>query len=299
MKKLLAATALATFASVTFAQLSPLPPSSVTDGVSVQTIGLNAGATHWESTSTLGAFKVDSTTSGNAPLLTSTYNPLGLPFATNVPASVLSFKSAINTTGGTIRTAFLAESAGWMNDLGYTYSGIPQSASSYTVAQNIQIDPSPSGIAFGSYFDVSLASGEAANFDLWLNGVGDFGTDPAPSGAGGAYTAFNPSNSNPYVAPGNVLWSQTPLMVSTWIPALGTYVDVATYIVAFEDWRRTMTTSDGDYSDLILAVQIYDQNGTPFTPVPEPSTYGLLGAGALLGMIALRRARSKKSRGLS
>jgi hypothetical protein len=295
MKKLIAATALAIFATAAFAQLSPLPPSSVTDGVSLQTIGLNAGATHWDSTSTLGAFKVDSTTSGNAPLLTTTYNPLGLPFATNVPASLLAFKSSINGTGGTIRTAFLAESAGWMNDFGYTYSGIPQSSSSFTVAQNIQIDPSPSGIAFGSYFDVSLASGEAANFDLWLNGVGDFGVNPAPTGAGGVYTAFNPSNSNPYNAPGNAFWSQTPLMVSTWIPALGAYADVATYIVAFEDWKRTMSTSDGDYSDLILAVQIYDQNGTPFTPVPEPSTYGLLGAGALFGVIALRRARAKKS----
>jgi len=294
MKKLFAATALATFASAAFAQLSPLPPSSVTDGVSLQSIGLNAGATHWDSTSTLGAFKIDSTTSGTAPLLSATYNPLGLPFATSVPASVLSFKSSINTTGGTIRTAFLAESAGWMNDFGYTYSGNP-SVNSFTVAQNIQIDPSPSSVAFGSYFDVNLASGEAANFDLWLNGVGDFGLNPAPTGAGGVYTAFNPSNSTPYTAPGNALWSQTPLMVSTWIPALGTYVDVATYIVAFEDWRRTMSTSDGDYSDLILAVQNYDQNGTPFTPVPEPSTYGLLGAGALLGVIALRRARAKKA----
>jgi hypothetical protein len=292
MKTVLSIAAFAALAGSAFAQLSSLPPSSTTEGIAVNPEGVNAGATHWDNPSTLGAYKAASTTDGNAPITTPAYNPLGLPFASTVPTAVASFKSQINTSGGTIRGIYVAESAGWQNDFGYTYSGNPAGPNSYTVFQNIQGNPAdgPTTVSFGQYFDVPLSIGQASNFDFWLNGVGAMGTaNPTPpTDNGGVYTAFNQANSSSFINGGNVLWSQTPLLVNTFVPALGAYVDVATYLVAFEDWRQDRG-SDRDFSDLIVGVQFFNANGLPFAPVPEPSTYGLIGAAALLGLIARRR----------
>jgi hypothetical protein len=51
---------------------------------------------------------------------------------------------------------------------------------------------------------------------------------------------------------------------------------------------------DWDYNDIVLALQFFDKNGTPLTPVPESSTYGLIGAAGLLGLVLVRRFKSKK-----
>jgi hypothetical protein len=44
----------------------------------------------------------------------------------------------------------------------------------------------------------------------------------------------------------------------------------------------------------MFALQFFGPDGKPFTPVPEPATYGLIGAAALLGLVAARRFKSKK-----
>jgi len=70
-------------------------------------------------------------------------------------------------------------------------------------------------------------------------------------------------------------------------------MDVSTYIVGLEDWRLDRQ-SDADYSDTILALQFFTDSGAPITPpVPEPSTYGLIGAVALLGLVAVRKYTRK------
>jgi hypothetical protein len=296
MKTVRAITALAALAgSSAFAQLSTLPPPSSSDGVTIQPIGMNAGATHWEDPNDLGAYRVASdATSGPTP-----GNPdsvLGLTWAATPPGGAMAALNAVNAGGGTIRAIFTGETAGWYNDFGYTYDLTPVApgSESYTVLSNVQAVP-PSTVTFGQYIDVALLAGEASTFDFWLNATDSFTTaNPTPPTTnGGVYTAFRPNNSSPYIGTGNVRWTQSPLMVNTWINATVGYQDVSTWLVAFEDWRLDRG-SDNDYSDFIFAVQFFDSNGNPFgnNPVPEPSTYGLMGAVALLGLVAWRRRKA-------
>jgi hypothetical protein len=211
-----------------------------------------------------------------------------------MPSGVTSALSSINTSGGTVRAIFTGETAGWYNDFGYTYTGNP-SLDSFTVFSNIQAVSPGSTVAFGDHVDIALLPGDASTFDFWLNGTDSFTTtNPTPPTTnGGVYTVLHPTNSSPYIAPGNVRWGTTPLLVNTWVPALGAYADVSTYLVTVEDWRLDRQ-SDADYSDFTFALQFYNANGVPFgdTPVPEPSTYGLMGAISLLGLAVWRRKKA-------
>jgi len=291
MKTLITIAAVAAFAGTGYAQImTTLPPSSTTEGVLINTIGVNAGATHWDSASSLGSFKNIGSTEGTASINSSAYNPLGLVFASAIPAALQSSLNAVNAKGGIIRTIFLAESASWQDSLGYTYSGNFAGPQSFTALAKIENDPAsgnPSTVQFGSYFDVSLSVGAENSFDFWFQGEN--------ATYGGDYTLFHPSNSSNYIAPGNALWSQQSVVANTWNAALNAYVDQTTYIVGLGDWRLDRG-SDNDYSDTVIALQFYTLSGTPFEPgaVPEPSTYGLIGASALLGLVALRR-RMRKS----
>jgi hypothetical protein len=147
-------------------------------------------------------------------------------------------------------------------------------------------NPSAINVQFGDYFDVNFAIGANASFDLWFQGENAIN--------GGDYTLFHPSNSSPNLAPGNVKWSQQTVIANTWNVSMNAYVDVTTYVIGLEDWRLDGGT-DYDYSDSIIALQFYTLSGAPFPDgaVPEPSTYGLIGAGALLGLVALRRRTRK------
>jgi hypothetical protein len=58
-------------------------------------------------------------------------------------------------------------------------------------------------------------------------------------------------------------------------------------VIAIEDWRNF----DADFTDMFFAIEIGTRFGEPQFPVPEPSTYGLIGAMLLLVLVAVRRAR--------
>jgi len=297
MKTVSALAVFAVLAAGAHAQLATLPPPSSTDGVPVQNIGVNAGATHWENPSTLGAYRISGDTFQDPLTPGAPDSHLGLVWAKGVNSSAASAKAAINVGGGTIRAiSLVGESAGWLNDFGYTYTGNPAGPRSFSVLNDIQTTGGSPTAAYGQYVDVRLGIGEAASFDFWLNGSDSFtaANPPGPTTNGGVYSIFNQASSLPFLEGGNALWAQSAILVNTWVPALGAYADVATYLVSIEDWRLDRG-ADRDYSDLRIALQFYNANGLPFGPVPEPSTYGLIGAAALLGLVAFRRFKAKKT----
>lgn len=294
MKTLITLAAVAALAGTGYAQMTTLPPASSTDGVLINPIGLNAGATHWDAPSGINSFKVDSLTKGTAGITTVAYNPIGLPFSTSMPWTVQANLDTMNAKGGIIRTIFLADSASWHDSLGYTYSGNFAGPQSFTTFGQMEVNPAsvnPVNVKFGDYFDVSLLPGTASKFDLWFQGEN--------ATYGGDYTLFHPSNSSVNIAPGNALWGQQSLLTNTWNATLGAYVDITTYVVGLEDWRLDRG-SDHDYSDAVIAFQFYTLTGAPAPQVvPEPAAYGLVGAAALLGLVALRRRTRKNLTSLS
>jgi hypothetical protein len=286
MKTLIMLAVGSALAGTGYAQImTTLPPTAP---IPIQSIGLSAGATHWDSAGAMASFKIDGLTEGNNRITSLIYNPLGLSFSSSIPASLQASLNSLNTNGGSIRTIFISESAGWTDSLGYTFTGNmagPQSYTAFAQMQDTATSGTSANIKFGDYFDVNLAVGAAAKFDLWFQG------QDALNGAD--YTLFHPANGSSTVAPGNALWAQLAVTENTWIPSKNAYMDVSTYIVGLEDWRLDRQ-ADADYSDTILALQFFTDSGAPITPpVPEPSTYGLIGAVALLGLVAVRKYTRK------
>ncbi len=289
MKHFISFFAAPVLASSLSAQFLSLPPSSTDDGIIVQSIGMNAGTDQWNSSSGLAAYQFSSDTNTDRINLGTDNNPLGLTWQNSPSADAAAAKNLLNTTGGTIRAIFLGETAGWLNDFGYTYSGNP-SSDSYTISHAIQSSGASANVQFGQYVDLSLPAGGAANFDFWLNAVGAMGTNPqpGPSASGGIYTAFDPANSSPGSGTRQFAWATSPIAVNTYLPQQNGYAPVETYLISAEDWRIG-TGSDKDFSDYTFALQFFDANGTPIGAVPEPAAAALL-----IGSLALSAGLYKR-----
>ncbi len=196
------------------------------------------------------------------------------------------FSNPLSSTKNlTVEVVFLGETAGWWDDLGYTLNG----TTDVILADSIQTVGWQQNRFFGDYAYINLKPGQS--LDLFVTGTGvssDVQDDLASIGAnGGKYYVYDPANNTPsYSTQQSYFGSLVPIA-----SVRGTdYLDPFT-IVAFEDIRQRGAGRDSDFNDLIFAFRAgYD---IPQGGVPEPSTYGLIGAAALLGLIGYRRYAKK------
>jgi hypothetical protein len=275
------------------AQQLSLPPGSLNDGVVIKPAGVNGGTALWGSTSTLGAYQISGDGYQKPLHPGSADQELGLTWNYTPPSSLAAARQGINATGGTVRAIFVGETAGWLNDFGYTYSGQASGPKSFTAWEQIQSFGPASNIHFGDYFDVTLTPGQMSNFDFWFSASGVFGPRPTSlTELGGVYQAFdskqNSSSTQQY------LWSASSLAVNTWVPSLSATVPVATYLAGIEDWRIDRG-SDRDYNDFLFALQFFNSDGTPFTAVPEPGTWAAIAGALAFAFVLIRRRRFRQA----
>lgn len=164
-----------------------------------------------------------------------------------------------------------------------------------------QLDNPLSINAFPRYFTTSvdsilaasgfgpLAIGDQAKVDFFLSVENFFGS-PNLYSSGTPITNPNfPANpvydyTQELLNPAMIIDPAAPLDNPS--AAYSLLADHGWEVWGFED-RVEVRQGELDYNDFMFAVKI--------VPVPEPSTYGLIGAAALIGLIAQRRFKMKKA----
>jgi hypothetical protein len=199
--------------------------------------------------------------------------------------------------GGTVKTIFLGESAGANNDFGFIKVGdnLGVSSNYKALATNIVNTNTPGG-TLQSGWETYVNYGAGEKLDFWLNNPGTFD-------GGGTYFAFLQSGVGSAFAGGDAYtharfkWTS---VLTEYQDASGSTVrgNVDTLLIAFEDLRGpalppggglpAIPPGDADYTDFLVGFQFLPTQ----TAVPEPSTYGLIGAGALLALVGYRRFKA-------
>jgi hypothetical protein len=192
--------------------------------------------------------------------------------------------SFFSATGGTAKVIFLGESAGNLNDFGFIKQGAALNNVANYVPLASEIDNNNGLIASGWETYVNYGAGE--KIDFWLNSVDGGGNS-------GTYFSFGLNGAPNMFAGGgaaaNVKYKTVSVNTQYFDGTSVITAPVNTLVVSFEDQRLGAT--DADFTDFIFAFQFLP---TQLPPVPEPSTYGLMGAAALVGLVALRRRKAAK-----
>lgn len=261
------------------AQQVIMPESSANDHVVIKSAGINASSAYWASPTGLAPYAVAGDWFQDPLEPNATDSHSGLSWSSAMPASFTSALQKLDSTGGSLRVIFIGESAGWLNSFGYTYSGNTAAGQrSYTLWQNIQSVGTKKNVSFGDYADIPLGSGSLGDFDFWLSAAGHSGTGNYTTATGGIYTLFHNASAQS-------LWAQKAIALNTASTSSSQFV--STYLVSFEDWKIN-SGSDADYSDLRIAFQLFNPDGTAYSDVPEPATWALV-IGLLAGGFVLYR----------
>lgn len=201
-------------------------------------------------------------------------------YPNTAPSGVITGSKYINS----VEIVFLGETAGWWDDLGYTLNG-----TDHLLADGVQAFGGSPNRAFGDYAYFKLDEGET--LDFFVTGSGVYTQDGVVTVGpyGGKYSVFS-NGANSY-------WGTLVPLTSVRNTLTQDFTSPAWSVFGVED--ISPVAEDGtvaippnwkekaDYNDFLFAVR-YGWD-IPQGPVPEPSTYGLIGAAALLGLIAYRR----------
>jgi len=178
--------------------------------------------------------------------------------------------------GDMVIATFLGKTAGWSNDLGLNLGGSNAYGSgAYTLWSSINT----SMPAAGEQYSFTLADDAVpTSLDFWLNSNA--------AEYGGTYSIFDPDGSVPDDS-GTPDFDHSAFAKVFNVFDDGTATNRSVLLVALEDWRGF----DSDFTDMLFAIEIYGREGASQFPVPEPSTYGLIGAMVLMALAVVRRAR--------
>lgn len=181
-----------------------------------------------------------------------------------------------------VEFAFLGETAGWWDDIGYRLNGVD-----YLLADGVQAAGFTPNREFGDYAEWTLDAGDTLDFFVTGSGIKSQDGLITTGSTGGKYYVFDKSLNSPATATMQSYFGNlAPLTNTRAVDADTELSDQAFSVMGFEDIRLT-ANSDWDYNDLLFAVRggVLEADA----PVPEPSTYGLIGAAALLALAGYRR----------
>ncbi len=176
--------------------------------------------------------------------------------------------------------------------LAFNYAGL-----SFNAIPNLGSNPSDIQVGAGFFADVIFLGKDSADDNTFgseatLLGVGNQALFPT-YGAG----SNNTWHITAAVATDLIFWHQDNSMGGAKFSMSDTLafttftasdIDYTYYIFGIDDRR----TSLQDFDDGVFGVRLNNQP-VGIEPVPEPSTYGLIGAAALIGIVAYRRTKQK------
>lgn len=184
--------------------------------------------------------------------------------------------------GLVVETLFLGETAGWWDDWGYRLNGVD-----YLLSDGVQSIGWQANRAFGDYMYFTLYEGDTLDFFVTGSGISSKDGAITVGDKGGKYYVFDKSLNLPNPDAPNSYYGILNPEISARSEA---YITVPYTVMGFEDISNN---PDGDFNDFLFAFRAGED--IPQGGVPEPSTYGLIGAAALLGLVGVRRFKAKKA----
>ncbi len=182
-----------------------------------------------------------------------------------------------------VELVFLGETAGWWDNIGIRLNG-----SDTLLAKGIQTVAPNTNREFGDYWEMTLNPGDTLDFFVIgteTSAMNDI-INPTPSN-GGKFFVFDESANDPLSASMQSYYGfLQPLTNLRPVDPTKELSNQQWTVMGFED-IQTVFGSHIDYNDMGFALR-----GFYFkvdAPVPEPSTYGLIGAAALLALAGYRR----------